>query len=67
MFQNHVEELVKTNTQAVVSLFFQEPVHTEMLMYQLGEKVKVKVAQSCPTLCDSLQSMGFSRPKYWSG
>ena len=44
MFQNHVEELVKTNTQAVVSLFFQDPVHTEILMYQLGENGKVKVA-----------------------
>ena len=36
--------------------------------------VKVKVAQSCPTLCDptgcSRQvplSMGFSGPEYWSG
>ena len=30
-------------------------------------KVKVKVAQSCPTLCDPIQSMEFSRPEYWSG
>ena len=32
--------------------------------------MKVKVAQSCPTLCDpmdSIQSMEFSRPEYWSG
>ena len=32
-------------------------------------KVKVKVAQSCPTLCDPtdytvIQSMEFSRPEY---
>ena len=26
--------------------------------------MKVKVAQSCPTLCDP---MDFSRPEYWSG
>ena len=32
-------------------------------------KVKVKVAQLCPTLCDrwTIQSMAFSRPEYWSG
>ena len=32
-------------------------------------KAKVKVAQSCPTLCDTmdLQSLEFSRPEYWSG
>ena len=28
---------------------------------------EVKVAQSCPTLCDPIQSMEFSRPEYWSG
>ena len=32
---------------------------------------KVKVTQSCPTLCDhmdyNIQSMEFSRPEYWSG
>ena len=33
-------------------------------------KVKVKVAQSCSTLCDPMhyiQYMEFSRPEYWSG
>ena len=32
-------------------------------------KVKAKVAQSCPTLCDLMdtQSMEQSRPEYWSG
>ena len=33
-------------------------------------KVKEKFAQSCLTLCDhmeSIQSMEFSRPGYWSG
>ena len=29
--------------------------------------VKVKVAQSCPTLCDPMDSMEFSRPEYWRG
>ena len=28
---------------------------------------KVKVAQSCPTLCDPMESLEFSRPEYWSG
>ena len=34
-----------------------------------SKKVKVKVAQSCPTLCDpiDIQSMEFSRTEYWSG
>ena len=30
-------------------------------------EVKVKVAQSCPALCDPIQSMEFSRPEYWNG
>ena len=32
-------------------------------------KVKVKVAQSYPTLCNPMdyKSMEFSRPEYWSG
>ena len=30
--------------------------------------VKVKVAQSCPTLCNPMDCiMEFSRPQYWSG
>ena len=30
--------------------------------------LKVKVAQSCPTLCDLIDyTMDFSRPEYWSG
>ena len=29
--------------------------------------VKVKVTQSCLTLCDPMESMEFSRPEYWSG
>ena len=35
----------------------------------VSEKVKAKVAQLCPTLCDpwTTQSMEFSRPEYWSG
>ena len=30
-------------------------------------KVKVNFIQSCPTLCDPVQSMEVSRPEYWSG
>ena len=29
--------------------------------------MKVKVAQSCPTLWDPINYMEFSRPEYWSG
>ena len=29
--------------------------------------VKVKVTQSCSTLCNPMQPMEFSRPKFWSG
>ena len=31
--------------------------------------IKVKIDQSCPTLCDpvTIRSMEFSRPEYWSG
>ena len=37
-------------------------------IWQLSCRVKVKIAQSCPTLCDSIDwSMEFSRPEYWSG
>ena len=32
-----------------------------------GVKQKVEVSQLCLTLCDSLQSMQFSRIEYWSG
>ena len=28
---------------------------------------KVKVAQSCPNLCNPMESMEFSRPEYWIG
>ena len=30
-------------------------------------KVKVKVTQSCLTLCDPMDYMEFPRPEYWSG
>ena len=29
--------------------------------------VRAKALQSCPTLCDPLDCMGFSRQEYWSG
>ena len=34
--------------------------------YKKIMKVKVQVAQLCPTLCDPM-AMGFSRQEYWSG
>ena len=42
---------------------------TEMGVRWSSEKVEVKVAQSCLTLCDpmSAQSMRFSSQEYWSG
>ena len=49
----------------------------ECIMLRLSWRVKVKVTQSCWTLCDpmdytvhgiwTIQSMEFSRPEYWSG
>ena len=38
--------------------------------WQNTQKIKVKIIQSCPTLCNamnSIQSMEFSRQEYWSG
>ena len=37
--------------------------------FNVSHWCKVKVAQSCLTLCDpmTIQSMEFSRPEYWSG
>ena len=32
--------------------------------FQSLQSLKVKVAQSCPTLCKPID---FSRPEYWSG
>ena len=48
------------------------PIHPSTRDFQtplISGKVKVKVAQSCPTLCDpmDIQSLEFSRPEYWSG
>ena len=40
-----------------------------LLLSKWWQEQKVKVAQSCPTLCNPLdytQSMEFSRPEYWS-
>ena len=45
------------------------PPRSEDIQYATGE-VKVKVTQSCQTVCDPMnyvQSMEFSRPEYWSG
>ena len=42
---------------------------TILLSVFMKEKVKVKVTQSCLTLCNpwAIQSIEFSRPEYWSG
>ena len=43
----------------------------KFILAAVGERIveKVKVAQLCPTLYHPMpiQSMEFSRPKYWSG
>ena len=31
------------------------------------ERMEVKVAQLCLTLCDPMDPIEFSRPEYWSG
>ena len=38
-------------------------------IYYVQISVKVKVTQSCPTLCNlwTTQSIEFFRPEYWSG
>ena len=47
--------------------------HSLWLVYGMKEPerdaVKVKVTQSCPSLCNpmTIQYMEFSRPEYWSG
>ena len=49
-------------------------VYLSMIVGHGGERslagcLKVKVTQSCLTLCNPwpIQSMAFSRPEYWSG
>ena len=41
--------------------------HPEVFVLNIFAVVKVKVTQSCPTLCDPMDCMEFSRPEYWSG
>ena len=42
--------------------------HWISFCFLVMKKVKVKVAQSCPTLCNLIDpSMKFSRIEYWSG
>ena len=47
--------------------------HSLWVVYGMKEPerdaVKVKVTQSCPSLCNpmTIQYMEFSRPEYWSG
>ena len=47
--------------------FLSSHVFQPSLFYK--QEVKVKVTQSCPTLCDPMDYpvMEFSRPEYWSG
>ena len=35
--------------------------------WPLGRPMNVKIAQSCPTICDPIGSMRFSRPEYGVG
>ena len=45
--------------------------YDNLIILSLGSTkvVKVKAAQSCPTLCDPMDQTGhgFSRPEYWTG
>ena len=77
-----IKGLSKQNTpqcrQTLTMLFVSFPllltaINPHWKVYNLF-KVKVKVAQSCPTLCDPMDcslpgssSMGFSRQEDWSG
>ena len=63
--------LRKDSTFRGIKLIFHKENDTT---YLLDEKVKVKVTQWCPTLCNPMDcspqdplSMEFSRPEYWSG
>ena len=47
----------------VSGLIFRSLIHFEFI-FVYGVKVKVKAAQSFPTLCDP---MDYTRPEYWSG
>ena len=57
-FQEECE--VKTVVINVICLF-------TILTFALRKAMKVKVAQSCPTLCNPMVYLEFSRPVYWSG
>ena len=57
---SHVHYLIP-----ILILFPLQPILIFFYLYCMKEKVKV--TQSCPTLCDPIQSMEFSRLEYWSG
>ena len=60
-----LKNLIPSMCSILVSLFGGVPLRTVP-----STMVKVKVAQSCPTLCDPMdliRSMEFSRPEYWNG
>ena len=50
-------------------------IHTYIYIYERKKESESEVAQSCPTLCDTMDCiahqallpMGFSRQEYWSG
>ena len=55
-----------------VTLYWRRNSYPHVHFLELQSEVKVKVAQSCLTLCDpvtpwTIQSMESSRPEYWSG
>ena len=52
--------------EEIIDKTFYDINHRKMLCYP-PPRVKVKVTQSCLTLCDSMDSMEFSRSEYWSG
>ena len=61
--------MFSTRNFMVSGLTFMSLLHFELIfMYGVdsGLKVKVKITQSCLTLCDPVP-MEFSRPEYWSG
>ena len=70
LYQTFKEEMILTLKKlfhkikaeiAYLNLFYEARVTLVL------KAVKVKVTQSCLTLCDPMESMEFSRPEYWSG
>ena len=64
LFINWVRVLRVHFFNTLKKIFFSIMVYHRILNIPLCYTVKVKVAQSCPTLCDPME---FSRQEYWSG